>query len=304
MLRYTKTALPFALLACIFSFFANEIWRSSKDNRALVVHDPIKHGYIARHDNIFADGWNWTTEDPVSFYTSILALFTGVLVVISAIQIRFLIRADQTARLMAETAQAQTGKMGDSAESAAKQMLITAQQTDIQEKQHALGRLQFFALHRPKIILREAVIGSMLEGEKIKVILHIANVGSTVGKIVHSTVNVRLIGGTQLILSGSSVELSDDLGRITLEAGQSKLISYPKDDAPVYQAERLRLKSYPTVRDREYIQKRDAEIILTGQLLYVDEIGTQRRTAFLGILKPERQRFYPVLDEPDLDYSD
>jgi len=39
-------------------------------------------------------------------------------------------------------------------------------------------------------------------------------------------------------------------------------------------------------------------------LLYVDEIGTQRRTAFLRILKPERQRFYPVSDEPDLDYSD
>lgn len=49
--------------------------------------------------------WNWTTGDAISFYTSVLALFSGVLVGISVIQIRFLIRADQTATISARAAE-------------------------------------------------------------------------------------------------------------------------------------------------------------------------------------------------------
>jgi hypothetical protein len=64
------------------------------------------------------------------------------------------------------------------------------------------------------------------------------------------------------------------------------------------------MKSYSTAFVDKFIERRDVETILTGQLIYIDEIGTQRRTAFIRILKPERQRFYPVADEPDLDYSD
>lgn len=48
--------------------------------------------------------WDWTTHDPVSFYTFTLAVFTGVLGCVSIIQIRFLTRADGTARIAADAA--------------------------------------------------------------------------------------------------------------------------------------------------------------------------------------------------------
>jgi hypothetical protein len=84
MLSLVQRALAPVLLICIALFYANEIWRSSSP------HPPAHHAraehskYEAKHDNIFADAWNWTTQDPVSFYTTVLAIFTGALVLISA----------------------------------------------------------------------------------------------------------------------------------------------------------------------------------------------------------------------------
>ena len=48
--------------------------------------------------------WQRTTADPVAFYTFVLACFTGALVIVSAVQIRFLIRADKTATKVANAA--------------------------------------------------------------------------------------------------------------------------------------------------------------------------------------------------------
>lgn len=297
MLNRLAGAICAALLGALICFYGMQILYSSANSTDSWRY---KSAIIYADSRIAPE----TPEAKIADYTWWLSAFTLIIGVVGLGQILFLIRADRTARIMAEIAQAQTGKMGEWADNAAKQILIVARQTDIQEKQHTIGRLQFFAMHRPKIVLREAIIGSVLEGEQFKIIMHIANVGSTPGTIVHSTVNVRLAAGVQLIMSGSTVDLHNDLGQIRLAAGESKLIDYPKDDAPQYNADKMKMKSYSTAFVDKFIERRDVETILTGQLIYIDEIGTQRRTAFIRILKSERQRFYPVADEPDLDYSD
>jgi hypothetical protein len=285
------------LFALLIAFYSWQLWVATVHQKHYPTHQNADHSATGEIQPS-------APEERIAYWTAWLTGFTGLLAFVSAIQIGFLIRADKTARIMAETAQAQTHKMGDWADSAAKQILIAGRQTDIQEKQHAIGRLQFFAMHRPKIILREAIIGTVLEGEPIHVIMNIVNIGSTTGIIVHSTVNVRIVPpGKQFILSGSTVDIYDDLGPITLVAGQSVLIPYPKPDAPKYQAHKFTLRSYP-IATGNFIERRDSDIILTGQLLYEDEIGTQRRTAFFRILDLERRRFYLVPNEPDLDYSD
>lgn len=48
--------------------------------------------------------WERTHEDAVAFYTFVLSCFTGLLVIVTATQIGFLIRADKTARMAAEAA--------------------------------------------------------------------------------------------------------------------------------------------------------------------------------------------------------
>src|SRR5271167_2472829 len=173
----------FALLAVFYSW---QIWIIPVQPEHRAYHRGPQSG---THEVVAPE----TSDERIADYTEALAAFTALLVIISGCQIWFLTRADKTARIMAETAQAQTAKMGDWADSAAKQMAIVGRQTDIQEKQHAIAHLQFFAMHRPKIILREAIVGSFLEGEEIKVLMTIANIGSTPATIVHSTVYVRFV---------------------------------------------------------------------------------------------------------------
>ncbi len=105
MLNYARKAWPFAFLLCLIYFYSNEIWRSSKDTHT--PENPIRADhpkYEAKHDNILADAWNWTTQDPVSFYTSLLAIFTAVLGATAIVQIRYLRRADETAVISANAA--------------------------------------------------------------------------------------------------------------------------------------------------------------------------------------------------------
>jgi hypothetical protein len=71
---------------------------------------PEKHEHTQKSDqkpasnNPLKNFWNWTTADAVSFYTFVLAIFTGVLSVIAIVQIRYLVRADKTARISADAA--------------------------------------------------------------------------------------------------------------------------------------------------------------------------------------------------------
>jgi hypothetical protein len=48
--------------------------------------------------------WERTFDDPIAFYTFVLAIFTGVLGTVSLIQLTFIFRADRTARITANAA--------------------------------------------------------------------------------------------------------------------------------------------------------------------------------------------------------
>ncbi len=105
MLERVKKIVPFVLLGCIVLFYANEIWRSSKSPRPPEHQARTERAYYeSKHDNILSDAWNWTTQDPVSFYTFVLAIFTGAIGAIAIIQIRYLRKADETARIAAGAA--------------------------------------------------------------------------------------------------------------------------------------------------------------------------------------------------------
>ena len=129
-----------------------------------------------------------SAEDRIADYTWWLSAFTLGLAAVSSLQIFFLIRADKTARLMAQTAKVQTEKMGEWANIAEKQMLIAGQQTDIQLKQHAVGRLQFIADKRPRLHVRHVVVGIPLarDPEKITGSLVVVNQGGTEARILDS----------------------------------------------------------------------------------------------------------------------
>ena len=55
-------------------------------------------------DNLVETLWQRTFDDPVAFYTFVLSVFTGLLAIVSSIQIRYLIKADRNAAESAKIA--------------------------------------------------------------------------------------------------------------------------------------------------------------------------------------------------------
>lgn len=116
-------------------------------------------------------------------------------------------------------------QMADAAES---QVAITARQTDIQAKQHAVGRLQFLATHRPKIILRDAFCENNEIGDEITVTYVIVNVGESPARIVESKMEVRLIT-TEGSGFGPHPRISlnegeNEIGDFSIEPGEGKIL--------------------------------------------------------------------------------
>jgi hypothetical protein len=227
-----------------------------------------------------AEGRLINLTSDLAFYTKLLfgataclALVTVGLVVVGFLQVRDAKESIAATKKAAEAAQESTN----------------------------LARTEFNASHRPRIILREAIIGSVLEGNPINVTLHIANVGDNAGKIIRSTIAVEIVSAPRLFMN-SSVEVKSDLGEINLGPGEAMLVAY-SGTTPKWEAEKFKEKSTMTAYGEPRVW-RDFSVHLAGVLLYVDQLGIPRRTGFRRELKPERQRFYRIPDEPDLEYAD
>jgi hypothetical protein len=139
--------LCFALLGALVVFYTDQIYQSS-------LAPPQQHhgrtngprAYEAQNESI-----QDVSAETVAYYTKVLAGFTGVLALVSCLQIWLLIQGARAGREQAAEMKIASGL-------AETQNAIIAAQTDIQTKQHALSRFQFIATHRPRLIVRHVAI--------------------------------------------------------------------------------------------------------------------------------------------------
>ncbi len=248
-----------------------------------------------------------SVDDRLATYTLWLATFTGLLVGVSAFQGFFLYRADKTARIMAETAQAQTAKMGEWADAAEKQMLLTGQQADIQRKQHAVGRLQFLAVHRPRLRVRHVTITDethkiglptffFSHGAPIKGSLVVVNVGGTKATLVESRYRIYFskIGlpaaapydesWHQLLLPEYEMDVGDSCA--TAIADTILMEEVPQELGVPLRA----------------FERENWRIYIMGQIRYRDEDGHER---FMGFCREGgKDGRFRAVDDADYEYED
>ncbi len=110
----TRIAILWAIFAAVMGFAVggSTVWsfqtplQSQKQSYA----SDTAPAHSADHEptktlrNRLSKIWARTWDDPVAFYTFVLSIFTGLLAVVSAVQIGFLIRSDGTARRSADAA--------------------------------------------------------------------------------------------------------------------------------------------------------------------------------------------------------
>jgi hypothetical protein len=123
--------LALVLVAILGPIFSHDEFRN---NNGSYVGAPKLHKELNSGDST-ESLWQKTKTDPVALYTFWLAILTGGLVFVSAIQIGFLFRADETARTAANAAKdlaiaakIQAGHLKISADVAAEQKILNAQQ--------------------------------------------------------------------------------------------------------------------------------------------------------------------------------
>ena len=129
------------------------------------------------------------------------------------------------------------------------------------------ARTEFISTHRPRIVLREAVTGTFLDGEPVKVFFHLANVGDTSGTIIKSFIKVGIVPRGPVPLLHATVEQHHDLGEIILGPGQMILLSV-QSETPKWDKTRFQEKSYLSTGGP--VMYRDATIHFYGQFIYKD----------------------------------
>lgn len=181
------------------------------------------------------------------------------------------------------------------------------------EKSIDLARQEFISAHHPKLIVRRVSLHQNHRGNRITGIEHasagveyevtgveyiVANVGSTRATIIESNATIyvnELYPGIVNPGLGAMPPYDDDsqsIGVVAFEAGESGPFV---EHSEVITADLL----YDTRAESPVTPKR---LYFLGYILYKDEIGTVRRTAFCRIYDHGSTRFFAI-DDAEYEYS-
>lgn len=239
---------------------------------------------------------------------SIVAVFTIVLAISTILLWRATSKLHRATLGLAKGADEQIELSKKAVDTAEKQMLIAGLQTDIQKKQHAIGRLQFLVTHRPRLRVRHVLIVDPGEhiglnglffdhGKEIKGGLVVVNVGGSKATIVKSDYRIYF-SKTGLPVGIAPYEKSAHALLIVgqyLQVGES--CATPILDTIIMEP------PSPGIDAELRVFERDGwKIYVMGQIQYQDEGGADR---FMGFCRERGSdgRFCSV-DDPDYEYED
>ncbi len=154
--------------------------------------------------------------------------------------------------------------------------------------QTELARTEFLSTHRPKIILREATVNTLLEEVEIEVVMLFASVGDTHAEIVNSLVRIEVVAeGVVRMFAHPSIERWNELGRQRIAPGAQWVAVLGRDTlSPNWVSSNFSPRV--ALRGTKFGKSIAAAkaIHLSGQLSYDDEVGINRRMAFCRVLRP------------------
>jgi hypothetical protein len=177
-------------------------------------------------------------------------------------------------------------------------LLISKESVDITKESMDLARKEFVSTHRPKLIIRSVTIKPpthpalpIEEGKPVEVEGVVVNVGNTPAEIVESNVTV-LVGGPMFHARTPFGPSSNNINGVKLVPGGAYTFWL--------RSEQIDFKNTP---DLYSLNKGEKVIYFFGFIMYRDDIGNTRRTAFCRRYDPNAERF-TVVNDPDYEYID
>lgn len=235
------------------------------------------------------------SAETVANYTEVLAWFTGVLALVSACQIYFLIRSDKRA--------------AEASEQAGKQFAMLAQQVDTMEKQKGILREQFFAEHRPRLVLKDVYFSSA--GDFNEVTFEFANVGGGTAIVTGGFIAFDFISDPRQFKNSDGRSLAP-LDKRGFADGRPWPFAIRLDDKT---QRGLRYLITPPTYDvqtsvavhEDPSAKPIGPFYFFGIVYYTDgrgeEFGVTRASVFRRVWRPDTRSFHRTGD-PDHEYAD
>ncbi len=288
MLKRLLKAFWVALFACLVLGYVSLVWYASQAPGSSQYERRTYHtNEKAGQRNPPQTLWEWVTHDAIAVFTFFLAAFTGALFWVSIIEMRYLRRADKTARKLAKITKQQTA--------------ILAAQADIALKQHELERLQFIADKRPRLRIRNVVVRPASvtgyeptlfhPGQYVGGQCYIANSGGIDAVVVEAHCEV-FVTNVQLPMERPYEGKNGNSAiRPTIPPGGS--VPFP------FQSDTI-ISEHQSQAVRNGIGYR---LYLLGWVEYEDIKGVRRRTAFCRKYDAATGRFAAV-DDPDYEHEE
>jgi len=169
-------------------------------------------------------------------------------------------------------------------------VVVTNRQAKLTRQALELGRDEFIATHRPKIIARHFHLDLCAEGQPVAVWYVLVNVGA-------NDAHINLVGHDVWFRRGREWEPpgADASGR---ELERPKILKNGE-------SENLQCQSrQPVTAGNEFSEiAGDVTLCIVREVVYSDALGTRRRVRFERTYDAEAKRFVPS-DDPDKEYSD
>lgn len=164
-------------------------------------------------------------------------------------------------------------------------------------EQLAIARKEFISTHRPRPIVRMVTIKPYTDpsvplepGKPIQIEWSVVNVGDTPCEIVEGNATILVSHDFKPRTPYSASR--DDMKGTSLLPGETYTFTLIDDE--------VHLKNDPQVFD---IDKGNKRIYFFGFIMYKDDIGTVRRTAFLRLYNPAFH-WFDISKYPDYEYQD
>jgi hypothetical protein len=281
-----------ALVAIGFSFFDLPHCYDNKNachdqQRSSSINDYLSPNFVR------IGGWAANNHDAVEALSSIgVLIFTVVLAfATSGLWVATINLAKSTAKL-SEAEKANSVELRKASDLAQRQLLVAAEQVDVQKKQHELSRLQFYAAHRPRIVIRSLVMRQFEIGKDVIVDMVLANTGTSEAQIVEGNVTIAIpregilpptprYDGDRLFL----------LNMIFLGGHKNPIV---KTRGIPFQASEWDCVESPPFGGR---------LFLFGFFTYQDGVGNRRDVGFGRVFDRSVRRFR-VYDDQNYEYAD
>jgi hypothetical protein len=226
------------------------------------------------------------------FWTAALASITLLLATITSVLARY------TYKLWYDTSKASVRQAGEMRES----LSIAKQSADAAKTSADTGYNQFIAAHRPRIIVRRCFhvpkSGPPAGAPAVEYV--IANYGDTAATIVELSTSLwdnQAGGALRWNPSIPSYDPSVPVS-IRIDSGAAITKMHDKNAEKFFTAVDARAApepwSAPTI---------GSDLLFLGYIVYEDNIGTKRVTAFCRAYKRSAKRFIPI-DDKDYEYQD